>query len=470
MHMRRVSWLLLMVMLVLGVLTTGAFAQYGTTSDQTTVQSQTTVAPGSMSNETTVSQAPAMTPGTPMMPATGAVSCPMGMVAYNPASEVTVTGQVIQAPRREAKGDMDWQLTLRTADGKDVRVFLAPGSYLRDLNFRPMKNDTVTVIGIPAANGTDLIARQLTWNGQMYALRNEQGAPMWAGARRSDFSRFSSMWNSHQVRTISGNIDRIENFYPGGRDMGPGVAIRLQVAGLEDDMIPSWQQPNYGLAPTYLWVYLGPRWYVERQLPDLRAGQNVTITGTYATWRNQPVIIASTLQQGTNIVAFRGPMGRPMWAGGWQNWSQGTMYGYAYPMYGYTYPTVAGFTSITGTIESVQNAPVADNLGNSTLLTIRTPDNNLVTVAVAPTWFTEQTGLQFAVGSPITLMGSYSTINGQQMLIANQLTYNNQSFMLQNINGVSTWNTAALVGPCPMMTKPSGSTMSSSGTGTVSGY
>jgi len=450
MHMRRVSWLLLTAMLVLGVLATGAFAQYGTTSYQTTVQSQTTV-----------SQAPAMTPGTPMMPATGAVSCPMGMVAYNPASEVTVTGQVIEAPRRVARGDIDWQMTLRTTDDKDVRVFLAPGSYLRDVNFRPMKHDTVTVIGIPAANGTDLIARQLTWSGQTYALRNAQGAPMWAGARRSNFSRFSSMWHSRQIRTISGNIDRIENFYPGDREMGPGVAIRLQVAGMEEDMIPSWQQSNYGLEPTYIWAYLGPRWYVERQLPDLHEGQNVTVTGTYATWRNQPVIIASSLQEGTNVVTFRGPMGRPMWAGGWQNWSQGTMYGYAYPMYGYTYPTVAGFTSITGTIESVQNAPVADNLGNSTLLTIRTPDNNLVTVAIAPSWYTEQTGLQFAVGSPITLTGSYATISDQQMLIANQLTYNNQSFMLQNIHGVPTWNTAALVGPCPMMARPSEGTVSS---------
>lgn len=463
MHMRHVMWLLLAALLSLGLLTIGVSAQEEAAPDQAAVsQSQTTVEQSSSSTtETTVSGAypPAVAPAPGTVVAPGAVMVAPGMVAYNPAAEVTLSGMVVSGPMLAAPTDMDLQMTIRTSDGVLHRVWLAPQRFVQRLRFAPGINDQVTVIGMPVGATGDIVARQITWSGNIYALRNTAGAPLWMGRRErrramapsyyatGAIGDYSTLWNSNQVRTISGRIDRIENFYPGGEAMGPGVAIRVRLSGLEPEDVPAWQLPSAGLEPPLMWAQLGPAWYVRQQFPDLRSGQQVTITGSPALYHGQNVLLASTLHVGTRTVAFRNSTGYPMWAGGWQNWSQGTavsvLPGYygAYPMYG-----AVGYQTISGTIESVQNVPAVGGIGPATLVSIRTADGNLVNVAIAPSSFAQQFGLQLAPGQPITVVAAPVAIS-QPVFVASQVFYANQSFAMSSVSGVPAWSVVSLPPP-----------------------
>ncbi len=476
MPMRYGTWLLLAALLAFVLLSGGALAQEEATADQAAMsQSQTTVSstvPPAVAQGTTV--APGM-----MGVAPGQMMMQPGMMAYNPNMEVSLTGVVVNGPILAAPMDNEFQMVIRTPDGARHRVWLAPAPFMRRTRFAPAVNDQVTVIGMPMGASGDIVARQVTWGGRAYDLRNAQGVPMWQGRGRyryragaGTFSEYSSLWNSNRVRTVSGRIDRIEEFYPEGNAMGPGVAVRVRLAGLEQEDIPSWQQPMAGLAPNYVWVHLGPSWYVQQQFPDLHEGQAVTITGAPAEWRGQPVLLASSMQVGSRVIAFRNSSGYPMWASGWRGWNQapvvgalpygayGNYYGmYPSGMYGMnmpygTYGSAYGgmygsFQTISGTIQSVQTVPAMGGFGSVTWVTILTPSNNLVSVALSPASFAQQTGVPLMPGQPISVVASSSFVNGQPVLFANQVFYNNQQFAMSTINGMPSWSAGSMVGMAP---------------------
>lgn len=276
--------------------------------------------------------------------------------------------------------------------------------------------------------------------------------------RGGGFGRYSSLYNPHQVRTITGRVDRIDNVYPGGEAMGPGVAIRVQLSGMEPDMVPSWQLPPGDLQPTYVWVHLGPSWYVQQQFPDLHTGEIVTVTGSPALWRGEYVLLANSVQLGSQVVVFRNPAGLPLWAGGWQNWGGSPVIGAlpAYPGYavvpvypGYAAAPTSALMTINGTIQNVQNVPAMGGFGAGTVLNILTPQNNVISVAVFPSSFASQMGVQFLPGQPVTIYGTMAMVNGQQMLVANQIDYNGERFALSNVNGVYTWGTVPMTAALP---------------------
>lgn len=283
MRMRRVTWLILVALFALGAFAVAAPADTTMDHSQATVTTETTV----------------VTHGTTAAPIAGATFvCPAGTVAYLPSNEVTITGDVTAAPGLRASGDIDYQMMVRTADGRDVRVWLGPATFLDQANFEARAGDNVIVTGVPVGTSGDILARQVMWHEQTFAFRNAQGYPMWTapvavmpgtvvpgtvvvggGTINPEFARYSEMWNSNQLRTVSGRIDRIESIYPAGEAMGPGLAIRVRLAGMDDDMVPSWQRPPGELRPNFVWVHLGPSWYVRQHLPDLHSGQTVTVTG-----------------------------------------------------------------------------------------------------------------------------------------------------------------------------------------------
>lgn len=103
---------------------------------------------------------------------------------YDKASEITVKGTVedVRHPTGQ-KGGSGTHLTLKTDQGTfDVHV--GPSSYISSQQFAFAKGDTIEVVGSKMkVNGQDaLLARQITKEGKVLSLRNEQGLPLWSRA------------------------------------------------------------------------------------------------------------------------------------------------------------------------------------------------------------------------------------------------------------------------------------------------
>jgi len=364
-------------------------------------------------------------------------ACTQSLVAYHRAAEMCVEGSVVTTAGLADPADIDYVLTIKTADGQQHRVWLAPNSYLCTFGFTPNVGDSVAVTGAPTGSGGDIIARQIMWNNQMFAFRSAEGVPMWA-SRDPNFVRYASTWNSGQMATFSGRIDKIYEFNPGCPELGSGLALRVRVNGQDWETVPSWQQD--GRQP-YATVHLGPTWYVKDKIARLRRGQTITATGSPVTWNGGCAIIASQVQQGACNVAFRDTAGRPLWAGGWQNWSQGTRYASLYdPSY---------MRTISGSVESMDGFGPVDGLRAGTLLTVRCADGSAVRVALIPEWSVEKTGLQVQKGDQVMIAGPVSILNGQQVLIASHLQSGGHVFALQDCVTQCLWVAAQI---CPPVT------------------
>lgn len=105
---------------------------------------------------------------------------------YDPATVTTVKGTVEEVTQPTGKmGRMGTHLMLKSEQGTfDVHV--GPSSYIASQQFTFAKGDTIEVVGSKVKmNGTEaLLARQITKEGKMLSLRNEQGFPLWSrGAR-----------------------------------------------------------------------------------------------------------------------------------------------------------------------------------------------------------------------------------------------------------------------------------------------
>ena len=63
-------------------------------------------------------------------------------------------------------------------------------------------------------------------------------------------------------------------------------------------------------------VHLGPRWFLEKQKLQLKAGDAVTVNGSRVTMDGKPVLIAAEISKGSEVLKLREGDGRPIWAGG----------------------------------------------------------------------------------------------------------------------------------------------------------
>jgi hypothetical protein len=99
------------------------------------------------------------------------------------------------------------------------------------------------------------------------------------------------------VETVQGRVVSITETAPRA-DRGFGVHLALQ-----------------GERETIL-VHLGPRWFLEKRKPQLKAGDAVTVKGSRVTMNGKPVLLAAEITKGNEVLKLRDANGRPNWAGG----------------------------------------------------------------------------------------------------------------------------------------------------------
>jgi hypothetical protein len=339
--------------------------------------------------------------------------------AWDKAKEVTLRGTVVEPPTMERGRRMGSAMTVRTEGGEVRTVLLGPPWFVSEIGLKPAAGNAVEVIGMPVqAGGQELIvAREAMWNGARYQLRNAEGAPVWMGGGSPQWQRYGELWDSGTKETVTGQIEAVEEMWPGGREAGGGVTLRLKTRDGKQ-----------------VQVHLGPAWFVEEQLPDLKAGQQVTVSGSAVKWQDEQVLIAGTVEREGKTVRLRDEEGTPQWAGGWRNWGgwgPGSRYGRLY--------NPATVKTVTGKITKVEHISPMRRLGQGLMIVVRTSAGTEVPVHVGPAWYMEQVRLAPKVGDEVSVSGSMVELQGQQVMLASAITWHDEHIDLRTASGQPVW-------------------------------
>jgi hypothetical protein len=340
-------------------------------------------------------------------------------LAWDKAKEVTLRGTVVEPPAMERGRRMGSAMTVRTGAGEVRTVLLGPPWFVSEIGLTPAAGNEVEVTGMPLQAGGQevVVAREATWKGSRYQLRSAEGAPLWMGGGSPQWQRYGELWNSGTKETVTGQIEAVEEMWPGGQAAGGGVALRLKT--------------GEGKQVT---VHVGPAWFVDEQLPDLKAGQQVTVTGSAVMWQDQPVLIAETVEREGKTVRLRDEEGTPQWAGGWRNWEgwgPGSRYGRMYN------PATA--KTITGKVTKVEQASPMRRMGQGLVIVVQTSDGTEVPVHLGPAWYMEQLKLAPKVGDEVSVSGSMVELQGRQVMLASAITWHDERIELRTASGQPLW-------------------------------
>lgn len=95
--------------------------------------------------------------------------------------------------------------------------------------------------------------------------------------------------------------------------------------------------------------------------------------------------------------------------------------------------------TITGTIESVQSMPAGAGGRGGMHLMLRA-DAGVIEVDLGPAGFITTSGFDFAKGDQVTVIGSKIARNGQDAVIARQVTKGDKVLHLRNAQGIPVWS------------------------------
>lgn len=340
---------------------------------------------------------------------------------YDRTGETAFAGEVIQGPAQGAGRSLGDTVRVRTRDGEERRLHLGPSWYREAIGLSPQHGDQIHAVGSPDTdqNRNQIMARELNWNGQTYRLRNREGIPLWAAAGRPEWSSYARLGSQSQAQELTGEIEGIETVSPGGRDMGPGMVLRLR----------SRDQTRQTAR-----IHLGPYWFVEENMPGLRVGQQVQVRGAPEDWGGQQVLLASELSRNQQRVRLRDGHGRPQWAGGWQNWDgwgPGARYGRLYDP--------ARVRTVAGQVESVNADTPMDGMGRGLILRVRTRERQRMRAHLGPVWFAEQFDIALEPGDEATLTGSMVEMNGKRVMMVSQIIANQRQVRVREQDGTPVW-------------------------------
>jgi hypothetical protein len=318
-------------------------------------------------------------------------------------------------------------MVMEKGDG-EVRVLMGPPWFNEALGFNPARRDHLEVVGMLREREEEdrVLARAVTWRGKIYAMRNADGQPLWAGATSASWLSFTEVWDAENKETVRGQVVAVDEMWPDRKELGigPGVSLRLKLETGGRKV-----------------VELGPKWFVTPALPGLKAGQQVTVTGPAVEWDLRRVLVASEVEVNGKKLRLRTEEGLPTWPGGWQDWSgwgPGSSYGRMYDRK--TVVTISGTVS-----DTKRNSPQPD-VGQGTVITVRGQDGRVVFAHLAPTWFMQQSRLKFGRSDQVTVIGSIVAKKGRPVMMVSSITVKDQQTQLRGPDGTPVWMAAGRSG------------------------
>jgi hypothetical protein len=96
-------------------------------------------------------------------------------------------------------------------------------------------------------------------------------------------------------------------------------------------------------------------------------------------------------------------------------------------------------TTVTGTVESVENMPSSGRGGGGLHLTLTAPSGP-IEVHVGPSSFVASKNMTLAKGDTLKVVGSKVTISGEDVLIAREITKGDQLLTLRDAKGFPLWS------------------------------
>ena len=101
-----------------------------------------------------------------------------------------------------------------------------------------------------------------------------------------------------------------------GYDVRAEHVVKAKIAGIKTHAsVAGYQDMHVVLSTTVgdLEVHLGPASYLAKRGLDLKAGDEVVVTGCKTTWEDQPVIVARRIKAGNRSLTLRNSTGKPAW-------------------------------------------------------------------------------------------------------------------------------------------------------------
>jgi hypothetical protein len=105
------------------------------------------------------------------------------------------------------------------------------------------------------------------------------------------------MYNPKTVESLDGKVESLETVTASRMDIPARVLLKLKT---NQETVT---------------VYLGPKWYLEKQKAKLSPGDYIQVKGSRITMDNQPVILPNTITTGSEVMQFWDEQGSPMWRG-----------------------------------------------------------------------------------------------------------------------------------------------------------
>jgi hypothetical protein len=225
-------------------------------------------------------------------------------------------------------------------------------------------------------------------------------------------SPYNRLYNTSTIITFKGKVTG-KQVAPPMKDMANAITLMVKSNG-----------------KTYQ-VDVGPEWYVNNQLTQIKVGDNIQVTGSRVTIDGHQVILAEQIVKGKSVLALRRPMGRPYWDAIWTDTAA---------------TDSMGNRVVSGQIVGVDTF-VDPNFGPLERLTIHT-DQGDVQVALAPEWYIQRQAAQFAVGSQVDV-NSWAPFGRPQnpvptsinapIVFASAVGYNGQRIFLRGPGGAPLW-------------------------------
>jgi sporulation protein YlmC with PRC-barrel domain len=107
--------------------------------------------------------------------------------------------------------------------------------------------------------------------------------------------RLQQHWDEGEQTTISGNITKVDRQSP-HEGISEGLVVSIQTADGQERL-----------------VHLGPAWYLEGQVAELREGQQVEVQAREIAMEDRVVILAESVRLEQGTLALRDQQGQPVW-------------------------------------------------------------------------------------------------------------------------------------------------------------
>ncbi|MBS1688578.1 MAG: hypothetical protein JSS96_07630 [Bacteroidetes bacterium] len=104
-----------------------------------------------------------------------------------------------------------------------------------------------------------------------------------------------SVYNTATVTTVKGRVEKIEKVNNGRKNYGIHLMLKT--------------------ASETIAVHLGPQWYMEDKMDNIKEGSKIEVKGSKVTIDGKPAIIAQTIMSGANTLQLRDVNGKPLWSG-----------------------------------------------------------------------------------------------------------------------------------------------------------